>query len=74
MSDQSELTIVCLVLVAAALVLVAPLLGRAGAASAADLTMATAAAAGVAAFAVAARDTLRAMRRVRARARNGGGR
>lgn len=72
MSDRSELAIVCLVLVAAALVLVAPVLGRWGAASAADGMMAAASAAGVAAFAIAARDTLRAVRRPRAS--NGGGR
>ena len=40
MSNRSELTIVCLVLVAGALVLGAPLLGRAGAATAADGMMA----------------------------------
>jgi hypothetical protein len=72
MSDRSELAIVCLVLVAAALVLCAPVLGRWGAASAADGMMAAAAAAGVAAFAIAARDTVRAVRRPRAS--NGGGR
>jgi hypothetical protein len=72
MSDRSELGIVGLVLIAAALVLGAPLLGRWGAASAADGMMAAASAAGVAAFALAARDTMRAARRPRAS--NGGGR
>ena len=71
MADRSELLIVGLVLSAAALVLVAPLLGRSGAAGTADVTMATAAAAGIAAFAIAARETLRATRRAKARARNG---
>ena len=66
MSDRSELAIVCLVLLAGALVLVAPLLGRSGVTSAADAMMAAAAAAGFAAFLVAARDTLRAVRRQRA--------
>jgi len=71
-SDRSELAIVCLVLVAAALALGAPLVGRWGAATAADLMMATAAAAGLGAFALAARDTVRAARRPSAS--NGGGR
>jgi hypothetical protein len=72
MSDRSELAIVCLVLLAAALALGAPVLGRWGAASAADGMMAVASSAGVAAFAIAARDTVRAVRR--SRASNGGGR
>jgi len=67
MSDRSELAIVCLVLLAGALVLGAPLLGRSGATSVADGMMAAAAAAGFAAFLVAARDTLHALRRQRAR-------
>jgi hypothetical protein len=71
-SDRSELSIVCLVLTAAALVLGAPLVGRSGAAGAANLMMAAAAAAGLAAFAVAARDTLRAMRRGRSEIGEGG--
>ncbi len=73
-TDRSELLIVGLVLAAAALVLVAPLLGRSGAPGAADVTMAAATAAGIAAFAVAARETLAAMRRAKARAKSGGGR
>jgi hypothetical protein len=72
MSDRSELVIVCLVLAAMALVLGAPLIGRYGAAGAANAMMAAAAAAGLGAFAVAARDTLRAMRGPRAG--DGGGR
>jgi 4-amino-4-deoxy-L-arabinose transferase-like glycosyltransferase len=71
-ADRIELLIVGLVLSAAALVLVAPLLGRSGAAGAADVTMATAAAAGFAAFAIALRETLRATRGTKARAKNGG--
>jgi len=67
MSDRSELAIVCLVLVAGALVLGAPLLGRAGAATAADGMMAVAAAAGFAAFLVASWETVHAVRRQRTR-------
>jgi hypothetical protein len=67
MSDRSELAIVCLVLVAGALVLGAPLLGRAGAARAADGMMVVAAAAGLAAFLVAAWETVHAVRRQRTR-------
>ena len=72
MSDRSELAIVCLVLVAAALALGAPVLGRWGAANAADGMMGAASAAGIAAFALAARDTVRAVRRPRSS--NGEGR
>jgi hypothetical protein len=71
-ANRGELVIVGLVLSAAALVLVAPLLGRSGAAGAADATMAIAAAAGAGAFVIAARETLRAARRAKARAQNRG--
>lgn len=74
MADRSELVIVGLVLSAAALVLLAPLLGRSGAVGVAEVAMAAAAAAGVAAFAVATRETLRAIGRIKAQAKDGGGR
>jgi hypothetical protein len=62
-SDRSELAIVVLVLVAAALVLAAPVLGRAGVPRLADAAMLLAAGCGLAAFATAAGATVRATRR-----------
>jgi hypothetical protein len=58
----SEAQIMALVLLAAGLVLAAPVVGRAGLPRAADLLMAGAAAAGVGSFLLAARDTRRAAR------------
>ena len=68
MAGRSEDAIAILVLAAMGLVLIAPLLGRNGAGWWADVTMVAASLAGVAAFALAARATLRASRRPRARA------
>jgi len=65
MTDRIESAIVCLVLMATGLVLVAPLLGRYGAPRAADVAMGAAAAAGVCAFVAATLETLRAARRER---------
>jgi hypothetical protein len=59
----SERGLMGLVLASAALVLIAPVVGRAGHALAADLCMAVAAGAGLLSFAVAALHTLRAARR-----------
>jgi hypothetical protein len=63
MEDRTETRIVLLVLAAAALVLAAPVVGRAGAPGLADLVMGLAATCGLAAFASAAVHTLRAARR-----------
>ena len=60
---RGDVTIVSLVLAAAALVLAAPVLGRNGFRAAADVTMAAAALAGVSAFVVVMVDTLRSSRR-----------
>ena len=65
MADRLELAIVSLVLVAAGLVLAAPLLGRYGAPGAADAAVAGATAAGVGAFFATAYNTLRAARNPR---------
>jgi hypothetical protein len=65
MADRIESAIICLVLTAIGLVLVAPLLGRYGAAYTADVAMGAAAAAGVGAFVAATLETLRAARRAR---------
>ena len=65
MADRLEVAIVCLVLVAAGLVLVAPLLGRYGAPVAADVAVGGATAAGVGAFFATAYNTLRAARNAR---------
>jgi hypothetical protein len=72
MPDRLELTIVSLVLVAAGLVLLAPLLGRSGALGAADIAVCGAAAAGIGAFVVTAYDTLRAARNPRKASREEG--
>jgi hypothetical protein len=69
-TDRIESAIVCLVLVAAGLVLMAPLLGRYGAPVAADVTVGVAAVAGVAAFFAAAYNTLRASRKAAERTRD----
>lgn len=60
---RAEAPIAGLALLAAALVLCAPLAGRAGSPLLADLLMAGAAFAGLASFALAGRATLRAARR-----------
>lgn len=60
---RSDLTLAVLVLAAAACVLAAPVLGRAGHATAADVAMVAAAGCGVASFALAGAATLRAARR-----------
>ena len=65
MGDRLEFAIVSLVLVAAGLVLAAPLLGRYGAPVAADVAVGGATAAGVGAFFAAAYNTLRAARNPR---------
>jgi 4-amino-4-deoxy-L-arabinose transferase-like glycosyltransferase len=62
MADRSESWIAALALVAAGLVLVAPVLGRTGHAGAADAAMALAAACGLASFLLAGAATLRAAR------------
>lgn len=62
MADRSETAIVALVLLAAALVMAAPLLGRAGLAGAANAAMLVAAGSGVLAFGAAGWTTLRASR------------
>jgi hypothetical protein len=59
----SDLPLAACALAAAAFVLVAPLLGRAGHPLAADLAMAAAAACGVASFALAGVATVRSARR-----------
>ena len=66
---RGEAAIALLASGAAALVLAAPVLGRLGLPAPADLAMAGAALCGVAAFAVAARDTWRALRRSEPRRR-----
>lgn len=63
MSDRTEVVIAILVLAAAGLILLAPLLGRAGAPRWADVTMALAAGAGVSAFVLVAVYTWRAATR-----------
>ncbi len=65
MGERSDLPLAVLVLAACALVLAAPVLGRAGHPLAADLAMLGAAAAGTASFVLAALATLRAARRDR---------
>lgn len=62
MARRSDAPLAALVLAGAALVLAAPVVGRAGYARLADVTMALAAAAGLASFAWAAASTLRAAR------------
>jgi uncharacterized membrane protein YccC len=64
MASRSDAPVAVLVLVAAALVLAAPVVGRAGYARAADTAMALAAAAGLLSFVWVAVHTLRAARRV----------
>lgn len=61
----SDVPLAVLVLCAAASVLAAPVLGRAGHTAAADLAMGAAAACGVASFALAGVATVRAARRGR---------
>lgn len=63
MAGRSDAPFALLVLTGAALVLAAPVIGRAGYARLADLLMALAAGAGVASFAWAGAATLRASRR-----------
>jgi hypothetical protein len=65
MPDRLERMVVALVLVAAGLVLLAPLLGRSGAPGAADVAVGGAAAAGIGAFFATAYNTLRAARNPR---------
>jgi hypothetical protein len=60
---RGDVALAASVLLAAALVLVAPLAGRAGHPRVADLLMVLAAACGIASFGMAARATLRAARR-----------
>ena len=61
-ADRPEVVIVALVLAAAGLILLAPLLGRAGLLGWADVLMALAAGAGVGAFVLVAVVTVRAAR------------
>jgi uncharacterized membrane protein YhaH (DUF805 family) len=67
-TDRSEAWIAVLALVAAGLVLVAPVLGRTGHAGAADVAMAIGATCGLVSFLIAAAATVRD---VRAKARSG---
>ena len=62
-ADRTEVVIAALVMAAAALILLAPLLGRVGAPGWANVIMALAAGAGVGAFVLAAVVTCRAARR-----------
>lgn len=68
----SDSRIVALALAAAALALLAPLLGRGGAARLADAVMIAGALCGVGAFALAAIETARAARRAGGSRRSGG--
>jgi hypothetical protein len=68
--DRLESAIVCLVLAAVGLVLMAPLLGRYGSPVAADVAVGLAAASGFGAFFASAYDTLRATRKVGDRTRD----
>jgi hypothetical protein len=70
-ADRSEIAIVALIMAAAGLILLAPLLGRVGAPGWADAAMALASMAGFAAFVVVAVQTFRAARR-RGDTRQGG--
>ena len=67
MADRTEITVVALVMAAAGMILLAPLLGRYGAPGWADVVMLLAAGAGIGAFAVAAVHTFRAAPRRPAR-------
>jgi hypothetical protein len=68
--DRLESAIVCLVLAAVGLVMVAPLLGQYGAPVAANAAVGLGAASGVGAFFATAYDTFRAARRARERTRD----
>jgi len=70
MRDRLESAIICLVLAAVGLVLMAPLLGRYGAPVAANVAVGLAAASGVGAFFATAYDTLRAARKAAERTRD----
>ena len=63
MGRRAEIAFAVLILAASALVMAAPLVGRAGHARLADVTMAIAAMAGVGSFVWAGLHTLRAARR-----------
>jgi hypothetical protein len=67
MADRTEITVVALVMAAAGLILLAPLLGRYGAPGWATVVMMLAAGAGIGAFAVVAVYTFRAATRHPAR-------
>jgi hypothetical protein len=62
-ADRTEVIIVALVMAAAGLILLAPLLGRVGAPGWANMVMALASGAGVCAFVLVAVVTFRAARR-----------
>jgi hypothetical protein len=62
-TDRADALLIALVLAAAGLVIAAPLLGRYGHPSLADVTMAAAALAGLGAFVLAGVNTVRAARR-----------
>jgi hypothetical protein len=62
-AERTEVVIVALVVAAAGLILLAPLLGRAGAPGWADVVMAIASGAGVGAFVLVTVVTVRAARR-----------
>jgi hypothetical protein len=62
-ADRTEVAVVALVMAAAGLILLAPLLGRVGAREWADVVMALAAGTGVCAFVLVAVVTYRAARR-----------
>jgi hypothetical protein len=70
MRDRLESAIICLVLAAVGLVLMAPLLGRYGAPVAANVAVGLAAASGIGAFFAAAFETLRAARKAAERTRD----
>jgi hypothetical protein len=72
MSDRTEVVIVALVILAAASIMLAPLLGRGGAGLWADAAMLLASGAGLGAFIVAAVHTCCAVRR-RGKQGKGGG-
>jgi hypothetical protein len=71
MSGRLEMALVALVMAAAGLILVAPVLGRSGAPAWADVVMLMAAGAGGGAFVLVAIDTFRATRRHRPEGKKG---
>jgi hypothetical protein len=70
-ADRTEVAIVVLVMAAAGLILVAPLLGRSGLSGWADIAMGLASGAGIGAFILVAVHTCRAATRRRDRGKGG---